>query len=123
MPVYIYINPDTGEHKEVVQRMTEDHVYIDENGLSWDRVFTPANFVVDGTLNPMSQNDFMHQTYDKNYTFGDLQDKSQEAAQRRKDKYGYDPVQKKWFEDYSKKRKGKKHPKDPSTGGSQDLSV
>jgi predicted nucleic acid-binding Zn ribbon protein len=122
MPIYIFINPDTGEHKEVVQRMTERHVYIDEKGLEWDRVFTPANFVVDGTLNPMSQNDFMHQTYDKNYTVGEIQDKSKEASQRRTDKYGYDPVQKKWFEDYSKKRKGKKHPSDPSRG-SQDISI
>ena len=33
MPFYIFINPDTGEEKEVQQKMTEHHVYIDENGL------------------------------------------------------------------------------------------
>ena len=122
MPIYIFINPDTGEHKEVVQRMMEEHVHIDENGLKWDRVFTPANFTVDGVLNPMSQKDFMSQSYDKNYTVGELQDKSREASQSRSDKYGYDPIRKKWFEDYSKKRKGKLHPNDPSKG-SQDLSL
>ena len=122
MPIYIFINPDTGEHKEVVQRMVEDHVYIDENGLKWARVFTPANFVVDGTLNPMSENDFMHQTYDKNYTLGEIEDKSKEASQKRVDKYGHDPVKDQYFKEYSKKRKGKKHPKDPNRG-SQNFIV
>ena len=40
MPFYIFINPDTQEEIEVQQRMTEPHVYIDENGLEWQRVFT-----------------------------------------------------------------------------------
>ena len=123
MPIYIFVNPDTGEHKEVMQRMSEEHSYQDEDGKKWNRVFTPANFVVDGTLNPMSQSDFMHQTYDKNYTFGEVQDKSKELSEHRKDKYGYDPIQKKWFEDYSKKRKGRKHPNDPSAGGNKDFMV
>ena len=40
-------------------------------------------------------------------------DRAKEAGEKRKDKLGYDPVQKKWFEDYSKQRKGKRHPNDP----------
>ena len=37
-----------------------------------------------------------------------------EASEKRKDKLGYDPVQKKWFDSYAKQRNGRKHPNDPS---------
>ena len=30
MPIYVYKNPITNESIEVIQSMTEDHVYIDE---------------------------------------------------------------------------------------------
>ena len=39
MPIYIYQNPITEEVIEVVQSMSEDHIYFDESGLKWKRVF------------------------------------------------------------------------------------
>ena len=36
-------------------------------------------------------------------------DQSRELSQKRKDKLGYDPVQQKYFKEYSKKRNGIKH--------------
>ena len=123
MPFYLYVNPETQEHKEVLQKMTEPHVYVDENGLEWQRVFTPANFSIDGNINPMSSKEFLSKTDGKDYTMGDIQDKSKEMSEARKEKYGYDPVQKKWFQDYSKKRKGRKHPNDPSAGGPDTVYV
>jgi hypothetical protein len=41
---------------------------------------------------------------------GDLWDRSAELSAKRKDKMGKDPVKEKYFENWSKKRKGKKHP-------------
>ncbi len=43
MPTYLFIHPDTEEAKEVFQRISEDHVYIDEKGIEWKRVYTPIN--------------------------------------------------------------------------------
>ena len=37
-----------------------------------------------------------------------------DVIQQRKDKLGYDPIQQKYFKDYSKKRRGLKHPQDKS---------
>ena len=121
-PWHTFSNPDTGEEKDVFQKMMDAHVYIDENGLEWKRVYTPTNFAIDGKVNPMSSEEFVEKTSDKNYTLGEIQEKSKEMSEKRKEKHGFDPVQKKWFEKYSKKRRGRKHPNDPSTG-SQDLIV
>ena len=41
-------------------------------------------------------------------------DRSKELSEKRKEKEGRDPVQQQYFKDYSKKRKGVKHPKDPT---------
>jgi hypothetical protein len=43
-----------------------------------------------------------------------MMDRSKEMSQRRKDKLGYDPVQQKYFKEYSEKRRGVKHPLDKS---------
>lgn len=46
---------------------------------------------------------------------GDLWDRSQELSEKRKKLYGgEDPVKKKYYDNWSKKRKGKVHPKSQS---------
>ncbi len=114
MPIYIFKNPRTGETKEVRQRMTEKHTYVDEDNLEWTRVFIPLNFSIDTQPDIFSSESFAETTSNKKENIGDLMDRAKEAAEKRKDKLGYDPVQKKWFENYSKQRKGKRHPNDPA---------
>ena len=58
--------------------------------------------------------DFVEKTKNKNYTQGDLQDIAREASDKRESLMGHDPVKKKWFKEYEKSRKGKKHPEDPT---------
>ena len=41
----------------------------------------------------------------------------------RAEQLGYDPVQNKYFDDYSKSRRGIKHPKDTRGNDSKDYSV
>ena len=41
MPQYAYQNSETGEIVEIFQKMSDEHVYFDENGLKWNRLFTP----------------------------------------------------------------------------------
>tara|TARA_Y100000310_G_scaffold321194_1_gene378516 strand:+ start:436 stop:786 length:351 start_codon:yes stop_codon:yes gene_type:complete len=115
MPVYLFINPFTEETKEVLQKMNEPHIYIDKEGIEWNRLYTPPNTSIDGRINPMDEGQFVEKTKNmKNFNYGHAMDLAKEQSEKRIQKEGYDPVQKEWFKDYSKKRKGKKHPSDPS---------
>ena len=41
MPLYTYEHPETGETLDVVQGMNDEHVYVSEDGIKWNRV-TPS---------------------------------------------------------------------------------
>ena len=116
MPFYIFINPDTQEEIEVQQRMTEPHVYIDENGLEWQRVFTSHQVAGGMYHDPFKSDHYLEKSrYSSSATYGELVDRATEDSHRRAAKNGgVDPIKSKWFKTYSDKRKGKKHPKDPS---------
>ena len=121
MSIYIFENPRTGEIKELSQKMSDEHVYIDEEGLEWKRLWTPINFSIDGKINPWSKNSFETSTQDKNYTLGEMWDRSAEMSAARADKEGgVDPVAEQWKKDYSKKRKGTKYTKDGNLMGKID---
>jgi len=116
MPLYIYVHPETEELIEIRQRMKDAHAYIDEHGVEWSRVFTPPKVSTDANMDAFSSRQFVDKTHKKsdNSTVGDLYDMAKEASEKRKQKLGYDPIQQKFFKDYSKKRKGRRHPNDPS---------
>ena len=112
MPFYTYINPDTEEVIDVVQSINENHVYFDKNGLEWRRVFTVPEVNTHGTLKAdTTEKQFSDYTRNQKGSMGDLYDRSAELSEKRKKIYGKDPVKKKYFNDWSKKRKGKVHPK------------
>ena len=112
MPFYTYINPDTEEVIDVAQSINENHVYIDKNGLEWRRVFTVPEVNTHGTLKAdTTEKQFSDYTKNEKGSMGDLYDRSAELSEKRKKIYGKDPVKKKYFNDWSKKRKGKVHPK------------
>ena len=113
MPIYLFKNPKTGSIKEVIQRMSENHTYS-ENSVEWQRIFTIPQSSIDTHIDAFSESGFRDKTSNKKETLGDLMDRSKELSEKRKHIAGEDPVQKKFFEDYSKTRKGKKHAKDPS---------
>jgi hypothetical protein len=112
MPVYIYQHPETEETTEVVQKMSECHVYVDSDGTEWERVWSNPNAATDSSIDPFDGDSFVQKTKNKNYKHGEIQEASKEASEKRKQKLGYDPVEKKFFKDYSQRRRGKKHPKD-----------
>ncbi len=115
MPLYVYQNPKTSEYIEVLQSMKEEHIYIDENGLKWDRVFLGAEISSTKICDPWSNSDFVNQTKNMKGTVGDLMDKSKEMSEMRaKESGGVDPILDKKFKDYSKLRGGIKDPEDPS---------
>lgn len=111
MPTYIYQNPETQEYIEVVQRMTEKHVYIDENGLEWNRVWTAPKFNIDTKIDPDSYESWRTGTENKDYTMGEMWEMSAELSQKRKKKDGEDAVLEQWKQNYSEERKGAKYSK------------
>jgi len=109
MPLYTYEHPETGEEIDIVQTMNEDHVYMDESGVKWKRVFSSPNASIDSQVDPFDSKGFVEKTGAAKGTYGEMLDRSKELSEKRKNKLGYDPVQKKYFENYKKKRNGIKH--------------
>lgn len=113
MPIYIYQNPKTKEEIEIIQSMNEDHVYFDESGLEWKRVFTSSQLSTNGSIDPWSSNQFVEKTRSQKGTYGDLLDQSAELSQKRADQNGgFDPIKQKAYDNYAKKRGGARHPQE-----------
>ena len=110
MPIYIYQNSKTLEYKEVFQTMNEEHVYIDDTGFQWKRIFTVPHASIDTKLDAFDKNGFIEKSVKMQGTVGDMLDYSAELSQERAERSetGEDPVKRKAFDDYEK-RNGKKH--------------
>lgn len=109
MPLYTYEHPETGEEIDLVQSMSEEHIYVDESGIKWNRVFSSPNASIDSDIDPFNSKSFIEKTGKAEGTYGEMIDRSKEMSEKRKNKLGYDPLQKKYFKEYSKKRNGIKH--------------
>jgi hypothetical protein len=118
MPNYTFISIDNPElEKDFFFLMKEvpsfNSIFEDENGQKWKRVptipFTSSNTKSD----PFSSKDFVKKFENKNVKIGDISDASGEASALREQKLGVDPVKMRFFDDYSKKRRGINHPDDP----------
>jgi hypothetical protein len=109
MPLYIYQNPKTKEFIEVLQSMNEEHIHIDEHGLKWERIFTKPQASMDTQLNLHNSKEFVRKTKNKNYSLGQLWDKSAELSEKRGGNSGQDEVRRNAELKYEK-RTGKKHP-------------
>ncbi len=111
MPLYSFENPDTGDIKDVFFHMNEDKTYVDESGLTWRRVLVSPQLNTSSSIDPWSNDDFVNKTSNMKGTMGDMLDKSAElSAKRAESNDGVDPVKQKFFDNYSKERKGAKHP-------------
>ena len=107
--IYIYQHPETGEIEEVVQSMNDEHVFF-KDGIKWNRVFTKPYASIDSKIDPNSVKDFVSKTGSKKGTVGDMLDLSAELSEKRAEKHGgEDPIKRKYFDDYKKNTKGKKH--------------
>ena len=108
MPTYLFKHPETEEVIEIIQSVKDKHEYVDDKGVTWDRVWTVPNAAIDSE-NDGSEEGFMKYTQNKCGTMGDIWDASREASEKRIQKYGEDKVQNSNYEKYSKKRRGMKH--------------
>lgn len=111
MPQYIYRHPEKDEYVEIFQHMKDEHSYSDEDGVKWRRVFTVPQMAMVTKIDPFDKNQFVRAGENKNETVGDMWDRSKEMSEKRADlNGGVDPVREKALENYSKERKGAKHP-------------
>ena len=119
MPFYQFIHPNTDEVVEVMQSMKDDHVYIDEHGIKWERVWTVPQASIDTQVDHNDKNAWMRKMENKKLTVGEMEAQGEQLSRKRaKENGGVDPLRRKYFDDWSKKRKGKKHPRDPKGDGS-----
>jgi hypothetical protein len=113
--MYLFQHPETEEVVEVLQAMKDPHVYTDDDGTEWQRLWVTPNASADVNIDPFNANAFndKHRHNDK-ASYGDVTDHAKELSQIRKEKsgLGHDPVQRKYFNDWSEERKGKRHPQD-----------
>jgi hypothetical protein len=112
MPIYLFKHPEKDIVIEDLQKMSDPHVYVDEDGVEWERVWTSPNAGVDSQLDG-SKESFMKYTANKKGNIGDLFDASQRCSEMRKKERGKDSLKDKYFENYSNRRAGKKHQQDP----------
>ena len=111
MPEYLYQHPETYEVKSVFQKVNDEHVYVVDN-IKWNRIFTSPQLNTVGTIDPFNKNQFIDKTANTKGNYGDLLDRSRELSEQRKEQRGHDSVLNKYFDDYSKDRKGSRHPND-----------
>jgi hypothetical protein len=109
MPYYLFSHPDTGEIQEVFFHMNDEKIYIDENGLKWNREFVVPQASMDTKIDPHSKKAFMDKT-NKAGTFGEMMDLSKELSEKRGGAKN-DPVKKQYVRDWKTKRKLKHTPK------------
>jgi hypothetical protein len=113
MPIYSFINKKTGKIIEVFQSMNDIHEYKGESGKdeNWERVFHIPNASIDTKQDPFSDNQYLDVTKNKKGTYGNMIDYSKELSEKRASlNGGIDPIKEKHYENYSKQRKGAKHP-------------
>ena len=111
MPIYVYKHPDTNEYREVFQGMNDEHIFIDEYGMQWGRVYLSPNASIDSSIDPFNQQQYIDSTYHKKGTVGNMMDYSAELSAKRAEKAGgVDPVKEKFYNNYAKERNGTEHP-------------
>ena len=124
MPIYIYKHPSREEYVEVIQTMTEEHVYTDQEGLEWKRVFVNPQLNCSSNIDPFNNNAFIEKTGSMKGTYGDMLDYSKEMSEKRKSlNGGIDPVKDSYYKNYSAQRKGSKHPNEIKEKGYESKNV
>lgn len=123
MALYSYQHPVTKEIKEIVQCMNDDHQFVDEKGVKWERLWTKPTAAQNTQFDPFDSKDFISKTHGKVGTLGNLMDKSLELSQKRQAIAGFDKVKEQWFNRYSKIRRGKLHEDDPRRKRELEITI
>jgi hypothetical protein len=111
MPIYLFQNPKTEEVVELFFGMNDEKKYVDDNGIEWKRLYSSPQLSTEASIDPWDNADFVNKTSNTKGTMGDLLDRSAELSHKRaSENGGVDPLKQKYYDNYSKQRKGAKHP-------------
>lgn len=112
MPQYSFEHVGTKEVRDIFYHMNDLKEYAGEDGKEngkWKRVWGAPRAAVDSIpADVYSAKDFSRVT-NKKGVMADLWDRSAEMSAKRAEKDGIDHVKQKFYDDYSKRRGGKKH--------------
>ena len=108
MPIYLFQHPKTNEVREIVQRMSEEHIFV-EKGVKWERILCVPNMSMDTQFSPNSREEFIKKTRGKKMSLGDMWDLSGELSEKRAGASGVDEIKVKAETAYKNKTK-KDHP-------------
>lgn len=104
MPLYSFKNTETGEIKDILQSMNDEHVYF-ENGVEWQRVFHVPTAGIDTKIDPFSKEKFVKKT-EGIKKFSDAWKISEEMSHARSERTGKkDEIRKKAEEKFYYKNK------------------
>ena len=127
MPIYQFINHSLGPIPiihDVIMSMNDVHEYNGPNGDQkgqWKRLWSSPEASVDTRVDPYSAKDFVKVT-NKKGVVGDLWERSAELSEARASREGgVDPVKQGFYNRFSSKRGGKKHPQQVREEGARAL--
>ena len=109
MPAYGFEHPETGDYVEIYMSIHDPHELFDSDGVQWRRIFTVPQMAVNSRIDPWSNRQFVEKTANIQGSVGSIMDLSGELSERRGGAKN-DPVKRKYYKDWSKKRCGRKHP-------------
>ena len=110
MPIFIYSHPETGEIREIVQSVHEEHSFTDESGIKWQREFTVPMAAMDTQNDAFDDKKNLEKIKNTKGSLGDILDYSKEQSSRREEKLGTtDPKKQNYYDNYAKDRNGKRH--------------
>lgn len=107
MPLYYFIDDDTGQIYEKTFKMSDKKEVI-LAGKALRRLFTIPNAAIKDP-DPKSGAEFAEYTGKRRGSVGDMWEKSEELSHKRAKEFGEDPIIKKRNEKF-KKKTGKEHP-------------
>lgn len=105
--IYLFEHPETGEFRDVIFHMDDEKIYVDDQGVTWQRRWTPPQLSIDTKIDPYSQKQFLDKTRNAG-TVGDLMDRAADLSAARADKDGVDFVKKNYEDQEAKMRGGKR---------------
>ncbi len=122
MPLYEFENPITKEKKSIIQGMNDSHIFVDNEGVEWVRIFINPQASFNTKIDPLSSKDFVEKTRGKKGSVGNILDKSKELSEQREKITGRDIIKDKWYDSYAKRRHKKLHPDVVKQKGKEKLS-
>ena len=83
MGLYQFKHPKKEKYVEVFQKMQDEHVFVDDKGITWERVWSVPQAKITITIDPNNPNSFLDATSKIKGSIGDLCDLSQECGNKR----------------------------------------